>query len=139
MLWDDSTPPNGWEVYTAAQGRFVMGYIPSGINIYNNPKQGNLDWKTVLESVGSTYDPGTPGRNISAYGFHIGGTDLPLHQHAVAVGKENVVMVIIMLYYLVTGDLYLVTSITMFVILGPMVLIKIDLIILVLIVLLIGI
>ena len=88
MLWDDSTPPNGWEVYTAAQGRFVMGYIPNGINIYNNPKQGNLDWKTVLENIKDTYDPAAPGHNVSAYTFYIGGTDLPLHQHAVAVGKS---------------------------------------------------
>ena len=87
MLWDTSTPPNGWEVYTAAQGRFVMGYIPNGINIYNNPKQGDLGWKTVLENIKDTYDPAAPGRNVSAYAFYIGGTDLPLHQHAVAVGK----------------------------------------------------
>lgn len=66
-----------------------MGYIPNGINIYNNPKQGNLDWKTVLENIKDTYDPAAPGRNVSAYGFYIGGTDLPLHQHAVAVGKTK--------------------------------------------------
>jgi hypothetical protein len=35
------------------------------------------------------FDPATPGRNIDAYTFYIGGTDLPLHQHAVAVGKGN--------------------------------------------------
>ena len=52
-------------------------------------KQGNLDWKTVLENIKDTYDPAAPGRNVSAYGFYIGGTDLPLHQHAVAVGKTK--------------------------------------------------
>ena len=59
MLWDTSTPPNGWEVYTAAQGRFVMGYISNGINIYDNPKQGNLNWKTVLEGGGGSGGDGT--------------------------------------------------------------------------------
>lgn len=89
MLWDGSNPPSGWEVYTAAQGRFVMGYIPGGINIYNNPKQDNLDWKNVLTSVGSTYDPATPGANVNAYGVSISGVDIPLHQHAMAVGKSK--------------------------------------------------
>lgn len=87
MLWDDSTPPTGWEIYTAAQGRFVMGHISGGINIYNNPKQNTLDWSTVLKNVGDTYDPATPGLNIGAYGFYIGGTDLPLHQHAIAASS----------------------------------------------------
>lgn len=49
MLWDTTTPPTGWEIYTAAQGRFVMGHISGGINIYNNPKQNTLDWSTVLK------------------------------------------------------------------------------------------
>ena len=87
MLWDTTTPPTGWEIYTAAQGRFVMGHIGGGINIYNNPKQNTLDWSTVLKNVGDTYDPATPGLNIGAYGFYIGGTDLPLHQHAIAASS----------------------------------------------------
>lgn len=49
MLWDTTTPPTGWKIYTAAQGRFVMGHIGGGINIYNNPKQNTLDWSTVLK------------------------------------------------------------------------------------------
>lgn len=89
MLWDTSTPPAGWEVYTAAQGRFVIGHIAGGINVYNNAKQGNLNWQNVLRNVGDTYDPATPGANINAYAFYIGGTDVPLHQHAVAVGKSK--------------------------------------------------
>ena len=45
--------------------------------------------KTVLENIKDTYDPAAPGLNVSAYTFYIGGTDLPLHQHAVAVGKTK--------------------------------------------------
>lgn len=89
MLWDTSTPPAGWEVYTAAQGRFVIGHIAGGINVYNNAKQGNLNWQNVLRNVGDTYDPATPGANTEAYAFYIGGADIPLHQHAVAVGKSK--------------------------------------------------
>lgn len=90
MLWDNTEIPRGWEVYTAAQGRFVMGYC-GGINVYNNAKQDNLDWTTVLTTLGDTYDVGTsgPGRNISAYGFYLSGEDIPLHQHAMAVGKSK--------------------------------------------------
>lgn len=87
MLWSSSTPPAGWEIYTAAQGRFVMGYIPGGINVYNNVKQPNLDWKNVLKNVGETYDPATAGQNVSAYGFSLSGEDIPAHQHAMAVGR----------------------------------------------------
>lgn len=87
MLWSSSTPPAGWEIYTAAQGRFVMGYIPGGINVYNNVKQPNLDWKNVLKNVGEIYDPATAGQNVSAYGFSLSGEDIPAHQHAMAVGR----------------------------------------------------
>lgn len=87
MLWSSSTPPAGWEIYTAAQGRFVMGYIPGGINVYNNVKQPNLDWKNVLKNVGEIYDPATAGQNVNAYGFSLSGEDIPAHQHAMAVGR----------------------------------------------------
>lgn len=89
MLWDNTTIPRGWEIYTAAQGRFVMGYC-GGINVYNAAKQDDLNWTTVLTSLGSTYDVGSsPGRNIDAYGFYLSGQDLPIHQHAMAVGKSK--------------------------------------------------
>ena len=59
-------------------------------------RQKHLEKVEDLKRRGFT-DPATPGLNIGAYGFYIGGADLPLHQHAIPLVLVNVVMVIIML------------------------------------------
>lgn len=84
MLWDSNEIPAGWEIYTAAQGRYVMSYKPNGINALHSANSANTITPTqVLNSVGSTY--GSTG-NASDYYISFTGSQIPKHQHVVSMG-----------------------------------------------------
>lgn len=89
MLWESNTIPKGWEIYTAAQGRFVMSYKPGGVNLlkYSDKVTNNAEWQTQLRELGSIYG-GNPD-SMMAYQLIINSTDLPAHQHAFSVSKSK--------------------------------------------------
>lgn len=70
ILWDGDTVPDGWEDYSAAAGRIVIGYASGGIIT----AQG-----TSMTRVGDTYNPKAAE---GTYTFNIKGPDLPKHYHA---------------------------------------------------------
>lgn len=70
ILWDGDTVPDGWEDYSAAAGRIVIGYASGGIVT----AQG-----TSMSRVGDTYNPKAAE---GTYTFNIKGPDLPKHYHA---------------------------------------------------------
>ena len=72
ILWDGNQVPDGWEDYSVAAGRVVIGYAgTSGINT----AQGMM-----LTRPGDVYNPKTDN---GQYIFTIKGTDLPKHYHAI--------------------------------------------------------
>lgn len=72
ILWDGDQVPDGWEDYSVAAGRVVIGYAgTSGINT----AQGMM-----LTRPGDVYNPKTDN---GQYIFTIKGTDLPKHYHAI--------------------------------------------------------
>lgn len=76
ILWDQPTIPEGWEEYTKASGRVVIGYTQGGIRI---DPDSNVN---ILTSIGDLYDPeGSKG----IYSIKIKGTDLPKHRHSIGI------------------------------------------------------
>lgn len=71
ILWDGDQVPDGWEDYSVAAGRVVIGY--AGIGGINT-SQG-----TMLTRPGDVYNPKADN---GQYTFTIKGTDLPKHFHA---------------------------------------------------------
>lgn len=72
ILWDGDQVPDGWEDYSVAAGRVVIGYAgTSGINT----AQGMM-----LTRPGDVYNPKADN---GQYIFTIKGTDLPKHYHAI--------------------------------------------------------
>lgn len=78
ILWDGDQVPDGWEDYSVAAGRVVIGYAGSG---GIDTAQGMM-----LTRVGDVYNPKTDN---GQYTFTIKGKDLPKHFHAVGfIGRE---------------------------------------------------
>lgn len=72
ILWDGDQVPDGWEDYSVAAGRVVIGYAgTSGINT----AQGMM-----LTRPGDVYNPKADN---GQYVFTIKGQDLPKHYHAI--------------------------------------------------------
>ena len=78
ILWDGDQVPDGWEDYSVAAGRVVIGYAGTvGINT----AQGKM-----LTRIGDVYNPKADN---GQYVFTIRGQDLPKHYHAVGfIGRE---------------------------------------------------
>lgn len=78
ILWDGDQVPEGWEDYSKASGRVVIGYAgTSGIQTV----QGSQ-----LTRIGDVYNPLA---NKGTYQITIKGEDLPKHYHAVGfIGRE---------------------------------------------------
>lgn len=72
ILWDGDQVPDGWEDYSVAAGRVVIGYAGTG---GINTAQG-----MVLTRVGDVYNPKADN---GQYVFTIKGQDLPKHYHAI--------------------------------------------------------
>lgn len=78
ILWDGDQVPGGWEDYSVAAGRVVIGYAGTG---GINTAQGMM-----LTRVGDVYNPKADN---GQYTFTIKGPDLPKHFHAVGfIGRE---------------------------------------------------
>lgn len=76
ILWDQPTIPDGWEEYTLAGGRVVIGYKPGGISI---DQGSNLK---ILSNIGDVYDP-EPSKGV--YSVRISGKDIPKHRHSMGL------------------------------------------------------
>lgn len=72
ILWDGDRVPDGWEDYSVAAGRVVIGYAGTG---GINTAQGMM-----FTRVGDVYNPKADN---GQYTFTIKGQDLPKHFHAV--------------------------------------------------------
>lgn len=72
ILWDGDQVPDGWEDYSVAAGRVVIGYAGTG---GINTAQGMM-----LTRVGDVYNPKADN---GQYVFTIKGQDLPKHYHAI--------------------------------------------------------
>lgn len=81
ILWDGDQVPDGWEDYSVAAGRIVIGYAGTG---GINTAQGMM-----LTRPGDVYNPKADN---GQYTFTVKGTDLPKHYHALgfaAVGMHG--------------------------------------------------
>ena len=76
ILWDQPTIPDGWEEYTLASGRVVIGYKSGGISI---DQDSNIK---ILSNVGDVYDP-EPSKGV--YSVRIKGKDIPKHRHSMGL------------------------------------------------------
>lgn len=83
-LWDGSvdTIPEGWSAYDKAAGRVVIGFGSA-----NYSGIFTAEGTRGLTSVGSTYkDP----NNSTDWAVTISESDIPEHQHAVAIAKTTI-------------------------------------------------
>lgn len=72
-LWDQATPPDGWEEYQGARGRIVIGFNSGGIPTGDN---------TILSTIGDTYlNPGI----ASDWSISLTAADIPEHYHPIAM------------------------------------------------------
>ena len=78
ILWDGDQVPDGWEDYSVAAGRVVIGYAGTG---GINTAQG-----IMFTRPGDVYNPKA---DKGQYTFTVRGVDLPKHFHAVGfIGRE---------------------------------------------------
>lgn len=78
ILTDSAVTPKGWEPYTKAQGRVVVGFIEGGVEIdtYNEGKT------RILSSLGEIWDPAVSDQK---YTIRITRSDLPKHIHGIGL------------------------------------------------------
>lgn len=81
MLWEGTTPPEGWEEYSPASGRVVVGYRSGGINIL----KPNGTSSNILKNPGEYYTPNPE------WNFTIKGEDLPSHHHRIGTKRQDLV------------------------------------------------
>lgn len=83
ILWDgDGNIPNGWAVYTEAQGRYVIGVSPTnGVGIIEEGVQNVLittsKFKTAKSTGGAAY-------------VQLQSQNLPAHQHLMSIVKTKI-------------------------------------------------
>lgn len=83
ILWDgDSNIPNGWQIYTAAQGRYVIGVSPTnGVGVIEEGVQNVLittnKFKTAKTTGGAAY-------------VQLQSQNLPAHQHLMSIVKTKI-------------------------------------------------
>ena len=85
ILWQGDTIPEGWDEFTDAAGRVVVGFQTGGISVPNDTSGTGVD--TVMTSVGSLYNP-IDGDYSSPLTYK----DLPSHRHGIGVsvgGQDN--------------------------------------------------
>lgn len=73
ILWDGDQVPAGWEEYSKANGRIVIGFTEGGIK----SKQGD-----VLKNIGDVYNPSV---SEGSYTIEVKGDSLPKHRHGVGI------------------------------------------------------
>lgn len=78
ILYDGVDIPEGWEEYTQASGRVVIGYTAGGVSMTDTSGKS----KTILAEIGSTYDP---EKAEDKYSISIQGTELPKHYHGIGL------------------------------------------------------
>lgn len=85
ILFDGENIPIGWEDYSKASGRIVIGYKEGGIPLYN-PSTGIKS--NELTTVGSVYNP---LEEYGTYSIKIKGSDLPKHFHGIGLklGRQD--------------------------------------------------
>lgn len=79
ILFEGENIPAGWEEYSKAKGRIVVGYTEGGIRI--DTPSGNTQ---ELTTVGSIYNP---DETYGTWSIKISGKDIPKHYHSVGLGK----------------------------------------------------
>lgn len=83
ILWDgDGNIPDGWQIYTAAQGRYVIGVSPTnGVGVIEEGVQNVLITTSKFKTAGST--------GGAAY-VQLQSQNLPAHQHLMSVVKTKI-------------------------------------------------
>lgn len=83
ILFEGENIPVGWEEYSKAKGRIVVGYTEGGIRI--DTPLGNTQ---ELTTVGSIYNP---DETYGTWSIKINGTSLPKHYHGVGLvaGRQD--------------------------------------------------
>ena len=84
ILWDGLSIPNGWEEYSKASGRVVIGYKEGGITL----QDVNGSDLTVLRNNGEIYNPTA---SSGEYSFKLSASNLPKHRHGLGIipGRQD--------------------------------------------------
>lgn len=88
ILWDEAAIPPGWQIYTEAQGRYVIGAGP-GVNVQDAGGTKTVaNFVKQLEALNSKYPVSGSG---PFNGFTvIEADDLPMHQHLMSIYKSRI-------------------------------------------------